>query len=231
MFFLPRGNKPFVGLKCWTNFNLDNTMKRSLKWIGFLTILVCYYLTFNILEAKDNTISYQVKRSDYTFSTVFDMSTEKLSMGSVVKSVFHIKTHYDAYDRFGLYEGQGICRISGLGVLYTWATEIDLYDAEGNEAGMIDGQVVSTEPAKFSFYDAIGQRVAIGYLDQHCMGFTLVDPDNSSFILARLNRNFIQGAVDNWDVIIYHPERISPLQVKVFAAFVCDTQHKFKPDL
>jgi hypothetical protein len=101
----------------------------------------------------------------------------------------------------------------------------------GAYKGMIDGQVVSSEPAKFSFYNAHDQRVAIGYLDQNCMGFSLVDPDNSAFVLARLTRNFILDTIDNWDVAIYHSERISPQLVKIFAAFVCDTQDKFKPDL
>jgi hypothetical protein len=206
-------------------------MNKYYQWISLLTLWlgasVCH------IEAKeiDNVVGYRVTRSDYTFSTVFDMATEKNLLGSVVKSVFHIATHYDAYDRFGIYEGQGICRLLCLGLFYTWGTEIDLYDADGEKVGMIDGQVMSSETAKFSFYDAYGQRVAIGYLDQNCMGFSLVDPDNSSFVLARLSRNFILDTVDNWDVVIYHPELIPPRLVKIFAAFACDTQNKFKPDL
>jgi hypothetical protein len=181
-------------------------------------------------ELEDCT-SYRVTRSDYRFSTIFDMATERYPIGSVVKSVFHIATHYDSYDRFGMYEGQGICRIFCLGLFYTWGTEIDIYNMEGDKVGMIDGQMASAEPAKFSFYDACGQRVAIGYLDHNCAGFSLVDPDNSSFVLARLTRNFILDTVDNWDVAVYYPEIIPLHLVKIFAAFVCDTQNKFKPDL
>lgn len=207
-------------------------MKQYYKWIGLFVLLLWTCLHHVEAKEKEETISYRVTRSDYTFSTVFDMATDKFSLGSVVKSVFHVRTHYDAYDRFGLYEGQGICRsFTSLGAFYTWATEIDVYNAEGDKVGMIDGQAVSTEPAKFSFYDELGQRVAIGYLDQNCMAFTLVDPDNSSFVLARLSRIFVQDAVDSWDVVIYHPERLSSRLVKIFAAFACDTQHKFKPDL
>ena len=206
-------------------------MKQYVKWIGMLAFVL--WTCISHIEAKemDNVISYRVTRSDYTFSTIFDMATDKNLVGSVVKSVFHIATHYDAYDRFGIYEGEGICRLFCLGLFYTWGTEIDLYNAEGEKVGMIDGQVMSSETAQFSFYDAFGQRVAIGYLDQNCMGFSLVDPNNSSFILARLSRNFILDTIDNWDVVIYHPERISPRLVKIFAAFACDTQNKFKPDL
>lgn len=206
-------------------------MKQYFQWIGILAIFLL--TSMNQIEAKDHDVSnsYHVMRSDYTFSTVFDMATDKYPVGSVVKSSFHIKTHYDAYDRYGLYEGQGICRIFCLGLFYTWATEIDIYNGEGEYVGLIDGQMVSAEPAKFSFYDGAGRKVAVGYLDQNCMGFSLVDPENSSFVLARLTRNFILDTVDNWDVVIYYPEFIHPRLVKIFAAFVCDTQDKFKSDL
>ncbi len=201
-------------------------------WLGLFGFLLL--TQFCVIEAKERhhgTNYYHVIRSDYTFSTVFDMASDEEPIGSVVKSLFHLTTQYDSYDSFGVYKGNGICRLFCLGVFYTWATEIDLYDENGQYEGMIDGQVVSSEPAKFSFYNKQGQKIAIGYLDQNCMGFSLVDPNHSTFVLARLTRNFILDTVDNWDVAIYHPDRISPLLVKIFAAFVCDTQDKFKPDL
>ena len=182
-------------------------------------------------SADEETLHYHVTRSDYTFSSVFDIASEKSNFGSIIKSVFHISTHYDSYDRFGLYDGQGICRIVTLGLIYTWGTEIDIYDANGDRIGLIDGQVISAEPAKFSFYDAEGNRIFIAYLDKNCMSFTLVDPNNSAFILAHLTRNFIPNIIDNWDVSLYRPELLPKLFLKVFAAFACDTQHKFKPDL
>ena len=181
--------------------------------------------------SKEETTSYRVTRSDYTLSSVFEMTNEKTNFGSVVKNIFHVATHYDSYDRYGLYEGQGICRILTLGLIYTWAAEIDIYDAHGDRIGMIDGQVISSEPAKFSFYDAEGNRICIAYLDQHCTGFVFVDPDNSAFILAHLTRNFIVDTIDNWEASLYHPERLPKLFLKIFAAFACDTQNDFKPDL
>lgn len=202
------------------------------RWIGLLLLVFLHSFHFlNAADKEEQPNYYRVTRSDYTFSTVFNMSAEKESVGSIVKSMFNITTHYDSYDRYGLYEGRGICRLLSLGSFYTWATEIDIYDENGEYSGMIDGQAVSTEPAKFSFYNENGERVAIGYLDQNCMAFSLVDPNNSSFVLARLTRNFIVDTIDNWDIVIYHPNYISSQLVKIFAAFVCDTQDKFKPDL
>lgn len=203
----------------------------KLSWVAaFYLLISTSMIPLNALS-KEETINYRVTRSDYTFSSVFDMTNEKTNFGSVVKSVFHVATHYDSYDRYGLYQGQGICRILTLGLIYTWATEVDIYDAHGDRIGMIDGQVMSAEPAKFSFYDAEGNRICIAYLDQNCMGFAFVDPDNSAFVLARLNRNFILDTMDNWEATLYHPERLPKLFLKIFAGFACDTQNDFKPDL
>lgn len=202
-----------------------------MKWASLLCFL---FLTgFCGIDAgeKENVIHYRVTRSDYTFSTVFDMALGKTYLGCVVKTPFHLTTHYDAYDRLGVYEGQGICRLFCLGVFYIWGTEIDVYNINGEKVGFIDGQLVSSEPAKFSFYTASGQRAAIAYLDQNSAGFSLIDPNNPARIFARLTRNFIIDAIDNWEVMIYDSERIDPRLVKIFAAFVCDTQNKFKADL
>lgn len=206
-------------------------MYMKFSYISAFYLLVIAYMAPVQASSNEGTLNYRVTRSDYTFSTIFDMANEKNNLGSVVKSVFHIATHYDSYDRFGLFEGQGICRMVTLGIFYAWATEIDIYNTYGNRIGMIDGQVVSSEPAKFSFYDAEGNRLCIAYLDQNCMGFVLVDPENSAFVLARLTRNFILDTVDSWDISLYHPELLPPKFLKIFAAFACDSQDHFKPDL
>lgn len=200
-------------------------------WLATLYLFFVFCIPLVNASTNEEALNFRVTRSDYTFSSVFDMANEKKNLGSVVKSVFHITTHYDSYDRFGLYEGRGICRMVTLGLIYNWATEIDIYHTHGNKIGMIDGQVVSSEPAKFSFYDADDNRICIAYLDQNCMGFVLVDPENSSFVLARLTRNFILDTIDNWDISLYHPDRLPLKFVKIFAAFACDTQDSFKPDL
>lgn len=204
-------------------------MKYSFIILYCLLISACV-ATLKATEESE-AINFHVTRSDYTFSTVFDMTSEKQNFGSIVKSIFHISTHYDAYDRYGLYEGQGICRMVTLGLIYSWATEIDIYNKQGIRIGMIDGQVMSAEPAKFSFYDAADNRLCIAYLDLNGMSFVLVDPENTSFVLARLTRNFILDTVDNWDIALYHPEKVSMKFVKIFAAFACDTQNSFKRDL
>lgn len=198
------------------------------KIITFLFLIACLS---SLCAAEDDTLNFRVTRRDSLLSSSFDMTNEKKQLGSVTKSFFHIVTHYDLLDRYGLYEGQGICRMVTLGLFYSWATEIDIYNAHGTWIGIIDGQIISSEPAKFSFYDAEGRRICIAYLDQNRMSFVLVDPENPQLIFARLTRNFIKDTLDNWDVTIYQPDRVPLRFIKIFAAFACDTQNSFKPDL
>lgn len=199
-------------------------------FIRFL-LAACLFCGVGV-EAADTfqPVQYKVTRNDYTFSTVFEIATNKGLIGSVVKGALHVRTHYDLYNRSGQYTGQGICRMFCLGMIYEWGTEIDIYDADGSLVGVIDGQVVSTEPAKFSIYDKDYNRVAIAYLDLNCSAFSISDPNNSAHLLARLSRNFIQGTIDHWDVLVYEPEAMDPRIIQIFSAFACDTQDKFKFD-
>lgn len=173
---------------------------------------------------------FRISRDDYTFSTVFELAVDDKLVGTVYKGVFHVMNHYDLYNTKGDYEGTGICRFFTLGLFYTWATEIDIYDAYGNYVGMIDGQMASLEPAKFSLYDSAGKRTGIAYLDQNCSAFSVMHPEKEQRLLARFTRNFLDDTVDTWDVDVYEPNAISSQIIRVFAAFACDTQDKFKAD-
>lgn len=208
-----------------------------ITWTVRLVICLMAIATFNNVEAKHfsdffkkKEVSFKVYPKDYTFSRVFDFISKESPVGSVIKSSLHVRTHYDLYSAKGDYEGQGICKILCLGAIYVWGTEIDLYDSQGNPAGFIDGQVVTTEPAKFSLYDRFGHRVAIAYLDEDSRGFSLVHPENTGILLARLTRKFLTDMPDYWTVHLYEPEIISEQMIKIFAAFVCDRQGSFRED-
>lgn len=195
----------------------------------FLTLISCLCLT--VLFASNDIpeeLHYHVTRHEHAYSTSFELTRRSMPAGSIVRSVFHLNTHYDVYDRYQLYEGQGVCRFFCLGLFYDWGTEIDVYNDQGTYVGLIDGNVFSSQPAQFTFYHADQTRAAIAYLDQHCLGFTIVDPIDTNVVLARLTRHYMEGEVDYWDVIIYDVDRIPQALVKVFAAFACDSQDNFK---
>jgi hypothetical protein len=181
-------------------------------------------------ELQDHPQKFRVTRSDFTFSTIFDVVSDLQQQGSVVKSIFHLRAQYDSYDPLGNLEAYGIRRLLSLGAFCAWGAEIDIYYPDGNYLGMIDGQIATSGAAKFSFYDGLGNPLAVAYLDRNCLGFSVTHPEQSSIILARLTRNYNLGTIDSWDVLIYEPAHFPPEMIKIFAAFACDTQRKFKAD-
>lgn len=197
-------------------------MMMSLATLGFSS--TCKNFDSHIL-------TFNTQQQDYLFSTIFDFSSENGSLGSALKSSFRIRTNYDLYTPLGDYEGTGTCRLLTLGVVYSWGTEIDIYDQNHAYLGMIDGQVVTGAAAKFSIYDAEGMRVGIAYLDRNQSIFTIVDPENEQRYIASFRRNFIKDTVDNWNIQVYDQETIDRRIIKIFAAFAVDTQETFKEDL
>lgn len=201
-------------------------MKQTLL---FIFLLLSYVQP--AISNSDTILAFEVRQQSYQFSTIFDLTSNKGLLGTVVKSSFRIRTNYDVYDAFGIYEGVGVCRILTLGSFYKWGTEIDVYDKDGYYAGMVDGQAVTGASAKFSIYDAQGIRVGIAYLDLSNSAFTIVDPNNEQRHIAGLKRNFIENVVDHWSVKVYDPTAIDLRIIKIFAAFAVDSQASFKPDL
>lgn len=200
------------------------------KMFYFLALIGCICTAFAEAKPKEDALKFDVIQKDYMFSTVFEFNSPDDFLGSVVKSVFRIRTNYDLYDKNGNYESVGICRILTLGVLYAWGTEVDVYDPNDAYLGMIDGQVVTGAGAKFSIYNGAAERVGIAYLDWGNSGFTIVDPDNESRHIASLKRNFIEGVIDTWSVAVYDRKAIDLRLIKTFAAFAVDSQEHFAED-
>lgn len=201
---------------------------RTIRWVGLLFLLLIHDNFAEISEKKETSNCYCVTCNDYTFSTIFNMNAEKISLGSIVKSSFHLATHYDSYDRFELYKGTGVCCLFCLGLFCPQGTQIEVYNENGDYEGRIKGELFSAEITHFNFYDALDRHLAIAYLDQDNQEFSLVAPEDSSFILAYLSRNVTSDNGDHWDVAIYHAERIPSELLKIFAAFVCDNQDSFQ---
>lgn len=200
----------------------------SFRWIGlFFFMLLNSFNSVAIEEHKEHPNHYYLTLSEHHFYTEFNIQDEKKSWGTVTKSFFHIGAHYDSYDRFGLYEGRGTCQFFSLGTLYTWATEIDLYDDNGDYVGLIHGEVSSAKSGKFRFFNEKGDEFAVGHLDENKTTFSLWDANDSSILLATLILNRGEESIKNWEIMIYRPDQISHHMVKIFAAFVCDHQDKF----
>ena len=182
-----------------------------------------------------NAHEMNVYQKDYRFSTVFEIESHGHSKGSASKSIWRwlkpLRDTYDIYDENGVWQATGIGRIFCLGFFRPWGAEFDVYDPAGNRIGVIDGQVVTTESAKFSFYNAEGKHVGIAYMDLKNAGFSIMHPEKPSHILAFLRRNFIPDQTDHWTVSVNDETgMIDPRVLKVFTAFAVDKQSFFKED-
>lgn len=195
-----------------------------------LFLLFLVFLTPIFAKSKDH-FKFSVHQKDYRFSTVFEIDSKGKPLGTVVKSVFRVRTNYDVYDEYGQWQATGISRLLCLGIFRPWGAEIDVYDTKGEVIGLIDGQVATAQAAKYSFYNSRGDCVGVAYMDLSGAGFSILDPQKEKHVLARLTRNFVRDQIDYWDIVLYDVEEIDPALIKVFAAFAVDKQEFFKVDL
>lgn len=173
---------------------------------------------------------FRVQEKQYRFSTYFEMDSERGPVGTIVKSALNWRAVYDLYSPSGVYEASGYKLITFWGFFGTWGADIEVYDSKNKKIGLIDGQAMTTTTARYNLWDKNDVLVGIAYLDDMSAGFTIVDPNNENRWIARLNREFIQDAVDEWEVKIYDHKAIDPRMIKIFAGFAIDYQEYFKAD-
>jgi hypothetical protein len=197
-----------------------------------LLLLLC----FSSLHASD-TSKFSIYERAYTLSNYFEFSDEGDPYGLVIKKRFaylHLTNTYDLYDPQGEFEARGASRLLCLGALFSWATEIDVYDAKNKRIGFIDGQIATLASAKFSIYtiDKSGayQRIGTAFMDHENRSFSIFDPKNSKRQIASLRRIFLPHVRDHWECRIHDSKAIDPRIIKIFAAFSVDHQEYFRPD-
>jgi len=173
--------------------------------------------------------SYTIVEHPYRFSTYFEMQGKDGFVGRAVKSSLAVRTTYDLYDKNGDFEAQGIVQAVSLGSIFASCKDIDVYDDKGNKIGFIDGEVLTTASAKYTFYDARDVAIATAYLDYSCSGFTVMSKKGERTI-ANLRRNFVENVNDHWDITLFEPNTIDLRMLKVFSTFAIDFQEYFKED-
>ena len=200
--------------------------------------LLLLFMTLATTCLKGDSAKFCIYERAYTFSNYFEFSDEGDPQGLVIKKRFaylHLTNTYDVYDAQGEFEAQGSSRLFCLGALFSWATEIDVYDKNGKKIGLIDGQVATLASAKFSMYavDEKGksQRVGTAFMDHENRSFTICDPKNNKRIIATLRRIFLPHVRDHWECRIHDTKAVDTRIIKVFAAFSVDHQEYFRPDL
>jgi hypothetical protein len=209
-----------------------------MKKVLFLGLCFSAFCASSYAEDHHHEKSYKfsIHQKDYRFCTDFEMDTHGKPFGLARKSVMRwlkpVRNTYDIYNADGDYQGVGIGHIACLGFFkrWSWGAEFTVWDKTGAKVGVIDGQFWSTEPARFKISNAKGDCIAYAYLDRSDAGFTIVHPQKDTHIYGRFTRNFVQDQIDSWDAVVYDPDAVDELIVKVFAAFAVDTQEYFKAD-
>lgn len=99
---------------------------------------------------EDHAYDFVITKDIYKFSEVYQIKSplKETYPGSVKRSSFRIRTGYDLSNKDG-WQATGITRVISLGTLYPWAKDIDIYDTRGVKIGLIDGNLATTESAKF----------------------------------------------------------------------------------
>lgn len=175
----------------------------------------------------DHAYKFSIHQINYKFSSVFELESHGKPHGCVVKSYLRwlkpVRDSYDVYNEAGEWTATGISRVFCLGLFRAWGAEFDIYNKDGEKIGLIDGQVMTTEAAKYSIYNAKGDRVAIAYLDNANSGISIVHPERTTHLIARFT-----WESDHMHAAIYDAEAVHPAIIKVFAGFVHDYKHYFK---
>src|SRR5262245_6225779 len=102
-----------------------------------LTVILMALCTTLFADNSDQEANYsfRIREKKYTFSDEFEMDNHGKAFGTVIKSKikFPGRTIYQLISAKGKYEGRGITNLWCFGVIWNWATEIYVYDAENPE--------------------------------------------------------------------------------------------------
>ncbi|PCI93832.1 hypothetical protein COB11_04690 [Candidatus Aerophobetes bacterium] len=174
---------------------------------------------------------FTMTKKIYNFGggTEFELDSDDIPISYVTKPFFSLNTNYVLKGCEGI-EATGTVQILSMGSIFPWAKDLDILDGNGNYLGMIDGEALTTADAKFSIYNANGDKVAIAYLDDNKTGFNIVHPDNYSRVIARMKREYVNDIPDAWSTKVYQGDDVDPRLLKIFAALAVDTEGLFKAD-
>ena len=201
---------------------------------GLLLLLSSSVLATEYGIYEDHPYEFLIKKNVSRFSETYAISALRQGdttypatyPGSVKKSSFRIRTNYDLSNQEG-WQATGITRLLSLGVVYPWATDIDIYDTRGVKIGLIDGSIATIEAARFDLYNyneaGEATQVAVVLANANFTHFSVTSPGNY-LPIAELTRN----KKDNiWRVTVIAPDIIDDRIIRIFAGFVVNYQDKF----
>ncbi len=172
-----------------------------------------------------------ISKHDYTLEDHFDVNSNFGHIGNVIQSSLSLRKNYAYYNWHGNLESSAYVRFFSFGTLFTCATAMDIYDAQGFPIGEIEGSFFTFAPAKFYFYDGQSVLKGIAYLDNDRCTFTLYHPTHSQKIIAIFSRVFVRDVQDWWIADIIDQEAIDYRVLISFGALAVDTQGEYIEDI
>jgi hypothetical protein len=211
-------------------------MKQQLLKTIFLGL---FFISSSVFAAgsgvfEDHPYEFLIKKTISQFSESYTISPLPQGesvygptyTGVVKKSAFRIRTNYDLSDQNG-WQATGITRILSMGMMYSWATDIDIYDTRNVKIGFIDGSIATVESARYDLYsyDEEGQAIQVGVAlaNVDFTNFSISTPGNY-LPIGELNRDLKNNF---WTVTITEPGVIDDRIIRIFAGFVVNYQDKF----
>ncbi len=211
-----------------------------MKRYGLKTVLLGFLFFTSIVNAsgygvfEHHSYEFLIKKNISKFSEAYRIyaplqgttSYPTTYPGMIKKSAFRVRTNYDLSNQEG-WQATGITRMLSMGIVYPWATDIDIFDTRGVKIGFIDGNIATLESAKFDLYsyDEQGQatKVGVALANADFTHFSITSPGNYLPIaeLARHTKD------DAWAVTVTVPDTIDDRIIRIFAGFVVNYQDKF----
>jgi hypothetical protein len=183
---------------------------------------------------EDHAYEFLIKKNVSQFSESYPIvaptagtsSYQSTYPGTIKNSSFRVRTNYDLSNQQG-WQATGITRMLSMGLVYPWATDIDIYDTRGTLIGMIDGSMATLESARFDLYsyDENGEATQVGVALSNAdfSHFAITSPGNY-LPIAELSRDM---KYNNWRVTVTAPQIIDDRIIRIFAGFVVNYQDKF----
>jgi hypothetical protein len=177
---------------------------------------------------------FSIEKKEYDNDTQFEILSDDVDPGIISKISSYTRVGYELYGLNG-WEATGITRALSFGSLFIWAKEVDIYDKDENDEwqwiGMVEGWLFPSGMSKYDLCNEKNECIATAWLDNECSSYTLYAPESSTRFLGSFRRQFIDDICDSWDATIYEPEAFNPKLLRIFSAFICDTQDLFKRDI
>ena len=196
----------------------------------FISCLLIAQTFTNPTSIEEQKKSIQVFKHSpcLSYSAEFLLQNDNDCLEKIIRTGFMCPRYfYELFDEEDNFAVRGITRAFSWGLVFTRATDIDIYDNQDNFIGMIEGKILKMSRIQFNFYDANNNLVAIAYINYKTKDVTITSPDNPDQIFAKFTGlSFEENGSLNIDFIAEDCS-IDDGLIKVFSAFIFDFYEKF----